>query len=684
MRLQTVKKKDKSNVTAFPDKQDLMLKDLLRSGLTGNDATQLGLESLNAGQTAHYTKKIKRASYKIPYFDVRGKQLDFFRLRILDDNQSFGATQQRYWQKPNSLPLPYFPPLSGIKWASIIQDVTTPLILTEGEKKAAAACKAGLLCVGLGGVWSWRSKKYEVELLPELKQIKWDKREVFLAFDSDLERNIHVLYAARAFAQTLLKYGAKVVQVRIPSGESGENIGLDDWLLLNKPKKFWTLPRESLLNDLNSQLELMNEEIVYVNAQHTFYHLLTEKFVTASILRQHTYANKNVLGFDEKGAPKMLNVFDEWTRWTNRRVVKQLMFAPGQQKTLEDGSLNTWPGWGATPKKGKVQLWKELLDFVFSNAQPEHRKWFEQWVAYPLQHPGTKLYSCCLLWSLQQRVGKSLIGLTLGKIYGQCFSQVSSEDVHSTNNYWVVNKLFILAEEVTGSDKRKDADRLKHMITRDAVNVNIKYQPQYSLPDYANYLFTSNHPDSFFLEAHDQRSFVHEIEGEPHNKKFYNAYDKWYKSAEGIAALFDYLLNVDLKGFDPLGHAPITSAKKDMQDLSRSDVDEFVSRLKLDPLNTLKLDGKPIKKELWTLEELMAFYDPDGARKTYHVALGKSLRRAGFRKYFLNLESGSRNVWCIGLEARNYQGRQLSHHKLVELFQQERHGAAKPDKSGKF
>lgn len=677
MRSRITPKKTSENVVQFPTRQELMLQDLARSGLTKADAEQLRLEAFSAAETIYYTKKIKRPSYKIPYHDIHGKPLDFFRLRLLNDGKAFGPAEQRYWQKPHSLPLPYFPPLAKIKWDKVMQDPTAPLILTEGEKKAAAACKVGLLCIGLGGVWSWRSKKHEVELLPELKQIVWEKREVFLAFDSDLERNTHVLYAARAFAQTLLKRGAKVTQIRIPSGDAGENVGLDDWLLTHKPKKFWSLPRESLANDLNSQLELLSEELTYVEEQHTFYHLPTNKFLTATTLRQHTYANRNVLGFDEKGAPKQVNVFDEWARWPNRRVVKQLTFAPGQPRVLEDGSLNTWPGWGVSPKRGSVKLWTELLDFVLRNAQPEHRKWFEQWIAYPLQHPGTKLYSCCLLWSMQQRVGKSLIGLTLGKIYGQSFSQVSSEDVHSQNNYWVVNKLFVLAEEVTGSDKRQDADRLKHMITRDMVNVNIKYQPQYSLPDYSNYLFTSNHPDSFFLETHDQRSFVHEIEGAPHDRKFYAAYDKWYKSREGIAAVFDHLLSLSLTGFDPQGHAPVTAAKKDMQDLSRSDLDEFASQIRLDPRGVLQLDGQPINRELWTVDELLTVYDPDGSRRTTRVALGKALRRAGFRKHFLKTDQGARNVWCVGLAARDYTGHRCSHAWLLEQYEKERRSEVK-------
>lgn len=36
---------------------------------------------------------------------------------------------------------------------------------------------------------------------------------------------------------------------------------------------------------------------------------------------------------------------------------------------------------------------------IFRNDS-ESREWFEQWVAYPLQYPGSKLYSAVVLWVL--------------------------------------------------------------------------------------------------------------------------------------------------------------------------------------------------------------------------------------------------------------------------------------------
>ena len=57
-----------------------------------------------------------------------------------------------------------------------------------------------------------------------------------------------------------------------------------------------------------------------------------------------------------------------------------------------------------------------------------------------------------------------------------------------------------MGDDVTGSDKRADADFLKKLITQKELRVNVKYLPAYTVKDCINYFFTANHPDSFFLE----------------------------------------------------------------------------------------------------------------------------------------------------------------------------------------
>jgi hypothetical protein len=89
-------------------------------------------------------------------------------------------------------------------------------------------------------------------------------------------------------------------------------------------------------------------------------------------------------------------------------------------------------------------------------------------------------------------------------IYGHNFIKIKSKDLYDT--WWAENRQFVLGDEISGSDKRAEADMMKAMITQEEVNINIKYIPQFSIPDCVNYYFTSNHADALFLEDEDRGS----------------------------------------------------------------------------------------------------------------------------------------------------------------------------------
>jgi hypothetical protein len=86
-------------------------------------------------------------------------------------------------------------------------DTTQMLFFTEGEFKALKATQEGFPCIGLGGVWGFRS---EGCLLEDFRQIQFKNRQVFVILDSDGEFNFHVAKAGYSLALALAKLGAKV------------------------------------------------------------------------------------------------------------------------------------------------------------------------------------------------------------------------------------------------------------------------------------------------------------------------------------------------------------------------------------------------------------------------------------------------------------------------------------------
>jgi Domain of unknown function (DUF3854) len=119
------------------------------------------------------------------------------------------------------------PPGVGAK----LDDNTVPLWITEGAKKADAAARAGLACVALAGVWSWRGKSVNggKVAVPDWHDIALNDRKVVIAYDSDVVRKSAVRDALNQLAGYLESKGANVRYLHLPETGDGKT-GLDDYL----------------------------------------------------------------------------------------------------------------------------------------------------------------------------------------------------------------------------------------------------------------------------------------------------------------------------------------------------------------------------------------------------------------------------------------------------------------------
>lgn len=320
-----------------------------------------------------------------------------------------------------------------------------------------------------------------------------------------------------------------------------------------------------------------------------------------------------------------------WLEWEHRFELNEIVYEPGKDH-LHGGNWNCWKGWGVQPKRGDVGPWHRLLDFLFKK-ETGAREWFERWCAYPIQHPGTKLYSSALFWSAAQGTGKSLMAYMLRAIYGPNSVEITNEMLRSSFNSWAQNKQFVIGDEITAGDARLDKEKLKNLITRPDIPINVKYMPEYRIRDCINYLFTSQVPDALFVEDTDRRYFIHEVTGAAStDPKIYDEGDKFLKG-EGPAYLFDYLLRLPLGDFNPRGHALLTSSKRNMIVNGKSELGLWALQLKEDPMNALRPLGEEAAKscEVFTPSLLLHAFDPEGKSRVTAGGLARELIRSGFR-----------------------------------------------------
>ncbi|MEW4490239.1 phage/plasmid primase, P4 family [Thalassoglobus sp. JC818] len=206
--------------------------DLRRSGLS--DET---IESCQFYTEEHYERLASIINWKsyskkmgsalvIPFFGMDGELNGFKRIKPLYPKKDRNGRKQKYLSPKGVDTQPYFPP----KIIPHLLETTVSLIITEGEKKAAKATQEGFPCIGLPGVDCFRQKGKD-KLSPELQRVKWQGREVFICYDSDLSEKEQVAQAEAKLASFLSKVGAKVKVIRLPDGPDGSKQGLDDYLI---------------------------------------------------------------------------------------------------------------------------------------------------------------------------------------------------------------------------------------------------------------------------------------------------------------------------------------------------------------------------------------------------------------------------------------------------------------------
>lgn len=620
---------------------------LKSSGLNIDDALKLGFEVLDSVETAKLDPAFSALlSFKIPYFDFDGKPLSswpkhppFYRIRYLEQPVGFDALvadkkMPRYVQPANSGICAYFP--RNANWRELLADKDRGLIITEGELKAAKACKEGFKCVGLGGVWNFKSAARGIVFLPELEQIDWVGLNVYFCYDSDMRTNSNICLAMEEMAEEVMMRGAFPFMVSLPPVVKDGKTGLDDFLVAKPADDFRMLLDQATPLTLARPLLELSQKVIYVRNPGIIVDRLTAQKLTPEAFKNHAYATKDSAEFVVKDgdiALKRASPAATWIKWPLRAEAESLTYQPGKERvTGAPAQYNLWSGWACQPKKGDVSLFLKLLDHLFTGSEKGAKEWLLKWLAFPIKYPGVKLITSPAIHGRAQGTGKSLVGYTMKPIYGDNWTELNENNLQSNFNEWAECKQFVLADDVTGSDKRKEADMLKKMISQKSIRINPKYVPSYEVPDCINYIFTSNQPDAFFLEDNDRRFFIHEVKVDPLDEDFYNEYDLWLNSKDIGPAMFHYLLNVDVGDFNPSARAMMTNAKQRMISDVKSDLGSWMQRLIHSPDAVLKFGEVVASGDLFTTRQLLSFYDPTGKSNTKANGVGREARRAGLHQ----------------------------------------------------
>lgn len=613
-------------------------------GLNATTLKRMQIRRVTKGEAAKLLGyPVPAGGFLIPYFDLDGKPISFFRIRFDDHHDPWETTLKakptRYRQAAGSAVYAYFAPIAQNS-RKVAQDASVSLIITEGEAKAAKACQDGFPTIGLGGVESWRGTLAGSPLLRELHQFEWQGREVAIAYDSDATNNPNVMRAENALAGALVNQGARVKVIRLPAGDDGRKVGLDDYLIAKSPDALRILITET-------QEWALSREIHELSARYGYIHEISQviEYPTPERPRPLLFAPETFMRCCEVARKitieiaagdgckrKTVSAARYWFESEARPTYPTLTYEPGQPSITVGNKFNTWQPSNVSPAEGDTQPWKELIAHLVPDAA--EREWFECWIAAPLQQPGLRANSAAVMWGEREGTGKTLIGSTIGALHGAGnWAEITQTELQSSFNDWQAEKTFIMGSELCGEkDSRAVADRLKTIITGETVTVNKKHQPAYTLPNHANFYLTSNHPNAVFMGDHARRFAVFHVHSAPLPAQFYSDFVRWRDNG-GLPALLHRLLKKDLSNFNAKGHAIKTSAREDMIEASRGELATWLHQLREDP-DSVEIDPySPLKKvhSLHTVDELLSMFDGTKGRYT-RKGMATALRQEGFRR----------------------------------------------------
>jgi putative DNA primase/helicase len=188
-------------------------------------------------------------------------------------------------------------------------------------------------------------------------------------------------------------------------------------------------------------------------------------------------------------------------------------------------------------------------------------------IQHPFDRPGIAL----VFTSITNGTGKDTFVTTLNRIIGNHARHYTSEthfwDKHSTGKEGAI---LIHLEEACARANHAKSGELKALITSDIISVNPKGVKEYTVPNIARIIMTTNEANPIKLDETDRRFVI----CRPSNRLHAKGIAWWSKVYETIhtpaflSTIGRYLANLDLTDWSPRD-IPMTTIKKDLLELSK-------------------------------------------------------------------------------------------------------------------
>jgi putative DNA primase/helicase len=281
---------------------------------------------------------------------------------------------------------------------------------------------------------------------------------------------------------------------------------------------------------------------------------------------QHYFTNKS----DVAG----LNRGKAWAKWGNKAFFDNgIGFYPNLSK-LPNGCYNLFDGWHCKPKKGDCSFVINHINEVLCDGNLQAGGYFIQWLAHIFQRPDVKPSVAVFIKSVEG-TGKGTLFRLLQEILGVHTSQINGAELVTRNfNGILTAKLLIFADEVNLIE-RDTFDKVKGLISEPTCQLEKKGIEAEPMANLSRFIFASNHDQVIPAGKRERRFLLIEAsDKKASDKDYWVAFNKLI-NPEYAGYFLDYLLKVDLSGFDPY-NAPMTKELIKQKTMNFEPIDLYI------------------------------------------------------------------------------------------------------------
>ena len=217
--------------------------------------------------------------------------------------------------------------------------------------------------------------------------------------------------------------------------------------------------------------------------------------------------------------------------------------------------------------EGDIKPWNTLIEHIAPIK--EEREYLLDWLAFIVKNPWKKIKVIILIYTQKERMGKGSIFDTITDILGDTNAEPTDVKGILDKGVTFAEKQLVLIDECksTGeySEKRNLKNDLKKIASEPRIQQRKLYVDYQIIETQTCYLVFTNEPDALNMDKEDQRFMVIKNEGATLEESWYKTYHEW-RQDKGASYVYYMLKNRDISKFNPHAKAPMTKAKKEMQE----------------------------------------------------------------------------------------------------------------------